>query len=75
MFAEIHCLICARHLADLTVGPDGHPLLGPPAGRETRPILVVAGQNGARCGRCGGRAKAERPLSGDVRPMPVHHAA
>lgn len=75
MLGELHCLNCARHLADLVIGADGRPCLVPPAGQETRPILVRAAGAGARCARCGGRALLERPIGADVRPAPLPVAA
>jgi hypothetical protein len=60
--AELHCLNCARHLADLLHGSDDRAVLDHPAGQDTRPILVVSTEGGLRCARCGGRVLAEPPV-------------
>lgn len=67
MLGELHCLNCARHLADILLDAAGRARLGHPAGQKTRPILAVAGRAGLRCGRCGGRALLERPPAMDTR--------
>lgn len=68
MFAELHCLNCGRHLADLVRTTGGGLALRHPGGEESRPILVDLRPTGPRCARCGGKAMLERPLSGEISP-------
>lgn len=75
MLAELNCLNCGRHLADLIRGDDGRPRLDHPAGQAHRPIMVNVVRGGAQCSRCGGRALAERPISIDIRPAMAKPAA
>jgi hypothetical protein len=62
MVAEVRCVNCSRHLADVVVGERGLPRLGPPSGQATTPILVVRSGRSLRCVRCGGRAMVEQLL-------------
>jgi DNA-directed RNA polymerase subunit RPC12/RpoP len=64
--AELHCLNCARHLADLLLAPGKRARLDHPAGQDARSILVSVTRTGLRCARCGGRVLVERPLPADA---------
>ena len=66
MVAELRCLNCARHLADLLRGPDNRARLDHPAGQAACPILVAVTRGGLRCARCRGRVLVERPLHTDA---------
>ncbi len=68
MVAELHCLNCARHLADVLLHRDGTVSIEPPGGQPDRPVLVASHPRGPRCVRCGGRALLERPLIATPRP-------
>lgn len=75
VIAELHCLNCARHLADLLLGPGRRARLDYPGGHDTRPILVIVTLSGPRCARCGGRVLVERPLHTDATRRRVNCAA
>jgi hypothetical protein len=64
--AELHCINCARHVADLVRGPDNRVVLDHPAGQDTRPILVAVSRGSLRCARCRGRVLAEPPLPAET---------
>ena len=60
---ELHCFACARYLGDFESHPDEHGradlhLLQPEFGQL--PQSAIAGDDGLRCSRCGGRVVLEQ---------------
>lgn len=74
MIGELHCLNCARHLADLIRTAEGRIRLDHPSGQASRPVLAMW-SGGLRCAACGGRAVLDQPLGIERRAQPVPAAA
>ena len=70
LLAELRCLSCGRHLADLVRLPAGRSVLDHPAGLPERPLLVRVEGGRPHCAHCGGRAWVERPLLHDLPARP-----
>jgi hypothetical protein len=66
---ELHCLCCARHLADVLRDTNGQVQLDHPSGQATKPVLAVQRQSRLYCARCGGNALFEPALDAAYPPQ------